>query len=63
MRRAIAGKSPSEIKAMDKDQLNLPTSQQDLVDALGKVSPSVSPVRWLTLAANETESLANLPLS
>ncbi|EDQ86212.1 uncharacterized protein MONBRDRAFT_28429 [Monosiga brevicollis MX1] len=43
MRRAIAGKSPAEIKAMGKDKLNLPTSQQDLVDALGKVAPSVSP--------------------
>eukprot|EP00045_Choanoeca_perplexa_P005136 m.43693 g.43693 ORF g.43693 m.43693 type:complete len:505 (+) comp12953_c0_seq1:16-1530(+) len=43
MRRAIAGKTPAEIKAMDKNQLNLPTSQQDLIDALSKVSPSVSP--------------------
>ena len=33
---------------MDKDKLNLPTSQQDMLDALAKVSPSVSPVRSRT---------------
>eukprot|EP01147_Barroeca_monosierra_P004756 gene4757-6838_t len=42
MRRAIRGKSPDEIKAMDKDQLNQPTSMEDVVAAIEKISPSVS---------------------
>ncbi|EGD75171.1 katanin p60 ATPase-containing subunit A1 [Salpingoeca rosetta] len=42
MRRAIRGKSPEEIKAMDKDQLNQPTSMEDITAAIKKVSPSVS---------------------
>eukprot|EP00049_Salpingoeca_infusionum_P007989 m.128883 g.128883 ORF g.128883 m.128883 type:complete len:511 (+) comp13880_c1_seq2:274-1806(+) len=41
MRRAIAGKSPAEIKALNIGKEDLPTSMQDLTDALDKVAPSV----------------------
>lgn len=42
MRRAIAGKSADEIRAMGKDKLNLPTSMKDFTDALAKVNKTVS---------------------
>lgn len=42
MRRAISGKTPDEIRAMSKEELNLPTSMKDLLDALSKVSRTVS---------------------
>lgn len=42
MRRAIKGKSAAEIRGMDKASLNLPTSMEDILEALQKVSPSVS---------------------
>lgn len=42
MRRAIKGKSAAEIKALGKEQLNLPTSQADIQMALKKVGCSVS---------------------
>lgn len=42
MRRAIKGKTPDEIKAMDKSEMNQPTSMEDIQAAVKKVSPSVS---------------------
>ena len=48
MRRAIKGKTPDEIKAMDKSEMNQPTSMEDIQAAVKKVSPSVSKVRWLS---------------
>eukprot|EP00051_Salpingoeca_urceolata_P012445 m.154252 g.154252 ORF g.154252 m.154252 type:complete len:515 (-) comp17494_c1_seq1:1353-2897(-) len=53
MRRAIAGKTPEEIRSMDKDSLHLPTTMDDLLQSLSKVSPSVSKsdiekyVKWM----------------
>ena len=42
MRRAIDGKSPDEIKKLSKDELNLPISMKDFLDAVKKINRSVS---------------------
>ena len=41
-RRRIRGLSPEEIKAIPKDELNLPTSMEDFIEAQKKVNKSVS---------------------
>lgn len=43
MRRAIEGKTPDEIRNMPKEQLELPITLQDFLNALGKTKPSVNP--------------------
>ncbi len=53
MRRMIAGKTPAMIKAMRKEEVNLPVTSTDLEAALARISPSVAPgdierhERWL----------------
>jgi len=42
MRRKIAGLKPSEIRNLDKSELDLPVTKQDFVDAIGKCNKSVS---------------------
>ncbi|XP_076807705.1 katanin p60 ATPase-containing subunit A1-like [Clavelina lepadiformis] len=42
MRRRIAGLNPDEIRNLSKEELHLPTTGQDFVDAMTKVSKSVS---------------------
>ena len=42
MRRLIEGKSPDEIKNLAKEQLELPTTNEDFHRALKKCSKSVS---------------------
>merc|ERR1712136_247742 len=42
MRRKIAGLKPSEIKNLDKSELDLPVTKQDFLDAIGKCNKSVS---------------------
>lgn len=41
MRRAIKGKSPAEIRGMSKEEMNLPTTVDDLNEALSRVNRSV----------------------
>ena len=41
MRRAIQGKTPDEIRALSKEQLETPITQQDMEVALTKVQSSV----------------------
>lgn len=41
MRRAIAGKSAEEIKAMRRDEIDMPISKDDFVEALNRVQSSV----------------------
>jgi len=41
MRRAIKGKGPAEIRAMSKDEMNLPTTMGDIEEALRRVNRSV----------------------
>ena len=54
MRRVIEGKRPDEIKNLAKEELNLPTTMEDFLTALKKVSKSVSAVdlekyeKWMT---------------
>jgi katanin p60 ATPase-containing subunit A1 len=43
MRRAIEGKSPEAIRAMPKEQLELPITLADFLSALAKTKPSVNP--------------------
>ena len=42
MRRKIAGLKPSQIRQLDKAELDLPVTKQDFVDALVKCNKSVS---------------------
>lgn len=42
MRRKIAGLKPSEIKNLDKSELDLPVTKQDFTDAIAKCNKSVS---------------------
>ena len=42
MRRRIHGLTPEDIRAIPKDELNMPVTQQDFMEALKKVSKSVS---------------------
>merc|ERR1719259_224625 len=42
MRRKIAGLRPSEIKNLDKNELDLPVTKQDFLDAIAKCNKSVS---------------------
>lgn len=42
MRRLIEGKSPDEIKNLAKEQLELPTTNEDFLVSLKKCSKSVS---------------------
>lgn len=42
MRRKIAGLKPSEIRNLDKDELDLPVTKQDFLDAVAKCNKSVS---------------------
>jgi len=42
MRRKIAGLRPSEIKNLDKNELDLPVTKQDFLDAISKCNKSVS---------------------
>merc|ERR1719242_206906 len=42
MRRKIAGLKPSEIRNLDKSELDLPVTKQDVVDAIAKCNKSVS---------------------
>jgi len=42
MRRKIAGLRPSEIKNLDKNELDLPVTKQDFFDAVSKCNKSVS---------------------
>merc|ERR1712142_82258 len=42
MRRKIAGLRPSEIKNLDKNELDLPVTKQDFLDAMSKCNKSVS---------------------
>lgn len=54
MRRLIEGKRPDEIKNLAKEELNLPTTMDDFLTALKKVSKSVSEAdlekyeKWMT---------------
>lgn len=54
MRRLIEGKSPDEIKNLAMEQLELPTTMEDFLAALRKVSKSVSAAdlekyeKWMT---------------
>ena len=43
MRRMIAGKTPTEIRAMRQEDVNLPVTASDLEAALARISPSVAP--------------------
>jgi katanin p60 ATPase-containing subunit A1 len=43
MRRAIEGKTPEAIRAMPKEQLELPITLSDFLSALAKTKPSVNP--------------------
>ena len=42
MRRKIAGLKPSEIRNLDRDELDLPVTKQDFLDAVAKCNKSVS---------------------
>ena len=42
MRRKIAGLKPSEIKNLDKAELDLPVTKSDFLEAIGKCNKSVS---------------------
>ncbi|EEB20015.1 conserved hypothetical protein [Pediculus humanus corporis] len=43
MRRKITGRSPEEIKQIKKEDVDLPVTMDDFIDALAKCKPSVSP--------------------
>jgi len=42
MRRKITGRSPDEIKAMRKEEIDLPITQKDFDDAMARCKRSVS---------------------
>ena len=42
MRRKIAGLRPSEIRNLDRDELDLPVTKQDFMEAITKCNKSVS---------------------
>ena len=42
MRRKIAGLKPSEIRNLDRNELDLPVTKQDFLDAVAKCNKSVS---------------------
>ena len=42
MRRKIAGLKPSEIRNLDKAELDLPVTKQDFLEAVSKCNKSVS---------------------
>ena len=42
MRRKIAGKTPQEIKAMRKEEIDTPISMDDFAQATKRISTSVS---------------------
>ena len=42
MRRRIKGLSAGEIRALGKEELEVPLTQDDFEASLGKISPSVS---------------------
>lgn len=42
MRRKIAGLTPDEIRALPKEELDLPVTQQDFHEAIQKCNKSVS---------------------
>ncbi len=42
MRRKIAGLKPSEIRQLDKNELDLPVTSRDFLDAVAKCNKSVS---------------------
>ena len=42
MRKKIAGLKPSEIRNLAKDELDLPVTEQDFIDAIAKCNKSVS---------------------
>jgi katanin p60 ATPase-containing subunit A1 len=42
MRRKIAGLKPSEIRNLDREELDLPVTKQDFVEAISKCNKSVS---------------------
>ena len=42
MRRKIAGLRPSEIRNLDRDELDLPVTKQDFLEAISKCNKSVS---------------------
>ena len=42
MRRKIAGLKPSEIRNLDRDELDLPVTKQDFLEAISKCNKSVS---------------------
>ena len=41
MRRAIKGKTPTEIRAMSKEDMDQPTTMADIVEGLSRVKQSV----------------------
>ena len=45
MRRRISGLTPDEIKALPKEELDLPISAEDFKQAVAKTSKSVSQVQ------------------
>ena len=42
MRKKIAGLKPSEIRNLDREELDLPVTKQDFLDAVAKCNKSVS---------------------
>ena len=42
MRRKIAGLRPSEIRNLNRDELDLPVTKQDFLEAISKCNKSVS---------------------
>ena len=43
MRRRIQGLSPEEIKSLSKEEMELPVTMEDFLQALSKIQSSVSP--------------------
>lgn len=42
MRRKITGRSPSEIKQIRREEVDLPVTEQDFIDAMVRTRKSVS---------------------
>ena len=42
MRRKIKGLNAEQIKKINKEELNIPLTEEDFLEALSKISPSVS---------------------
>uniref|UniRef100_A0A183IAB6 AAA_lid_3 domain-containing protein n=1 Tax=Soboliphyme baturini TaxID=241478 RepID=A0A183IAB6_9BILA len=42
MRRRIAGLTPEEIRSLPKEEVDLPVTQQDFIEAINKTGKSVS---------------------